>query len=63
MDLPTGAISHLLKLATACSTSPLSPRLANAIIALVTTLLQVETHGACMGFVNSQKPALKLPSP
>ncbi len=55
IDLPTGAISHLLKLGDGLLYLAIVSSLANAIIALVTTLLQVEKRaGAYMGFVNSK---------
>jgi O-antigen/teichoic acid export membrane protein len=54
-ELPAGAIAHLFKLGDGLLYLAIVSSLANAIIALVTTLLQVEKRaGAYMGFVNSK---------
>lgn len=55
IELPAGAIAHLFKLSDGLLYLAIVSSLANAIIALVTTLLQVEKRaGAYMGFVNSK---------
>jgi O-antigen/teichoic acid export membrane protein len=55
IDLPAGAITHLFKLSDGLLYLAIVSSLANAIITLVTTLLQVEKRaGVYMGFVNSK---------
>jgi len=55
LDLPAGAIGRLFKLGDSLLYLAILSSLANAIIALVTTLLQVEKRaGAYLGFVNSK---------
>lgn len=55
VNVPTHALARLLKLGDGLLYLAILSSLANAIIALVTTLLQVEKRaGAYMGFVNSK---------
>jgi O-antigen/teichoic acid export membrane protein len=55
IDLPAGAITRLFKLGDGLLYLAIVSSLANAIIALVTTLLQVEKRaGAYLGFVNAK---------
>jgi len=55
IDLPAGAIARLFKIGDGLLYLAIISSLATAIIALVTTLLQVEKRaGAYMGFVNSK---------
>ena len=55
VNVPTHAIARMLKLGDGLLYLAILSSLANAIIALVTTLLQVEKRaGAYMGFVNSK---------
>jgi O-antigen/teichoic acid export membrane protein len=55
VDIPTNAISRLLKLSDGLLYLAIFSSLANAIIALITTLLQIEKRATLyLGFVNSK---------